>query len=186
MNSRTSFLISGRSSNDEPACQLRPLLAQPAWLLLRSTRARARIQRWREPPARGGVSSKTAAFLPISATSMRQVAGGATRSSLPAAPIGGERRIATPPEASGEQHDHLVLSGERSDRDVSTGPADQAEANGTERRAALGLPVPGGWPEFEAGTAWRVRFRAGCGGGLGAGAGAAAAGAPSVEIADRF
>jgi hypothetical protein len=64
------------------------------------------------------------------------------------------------------------------------GTADPAEENGSGRRAAVGVPVPGGRPGLEANATWRVCFGAGCGGGVGAGAGAAATGAARLEIAD--
>src|SRR6266516_5240484 len=73
--------------------------------------------------------------------------------------------------------DEYHASDERGERDVSARPAGPAEANGSGRGAAVGVPLSNGWSWLEAGAAWRLRVRAGRGGGFGARAGAAAAGA---------
>jgi len=82
-------------------------------------------------------------------------------------------------------HDHLMLSGQKGViSDVTAGTADPVEENWSGRRAAVGVPVPGGRQGLHASTAWRVCFRAGRGGGAGARARAAATGAARLEIAD--
>jgi hypothetical protein len=68
--------------------------------------------------------------------------------------------------------------------DVPAGPADPAATNGSEGRAAVGVPLPSWRPRLEASAAGRIRVGAGCGGGFGARAGAAAAGEAPRKIAD--